>query len=204
MGLFSWLFSKRTTPATAPPRRGEAAAIAAGFYLTGHIRPARPEPVPKAAICSTCKAEVATDAPVCDQCGCALRCEKPEDFATQGVAYRLYMHLRDTTATNVADFLRRTYTHQKGPPWAYAVNGEVVIYLDCYPIEPMQFDDYAWLSLIDAMKALPAVTVIAHVMGRHMNHPQAAPDVVKAVLGEFRGVAQDQSGCCWSGRGVSS
>jgi hypothetical protein len=108
------------------------------------------------------------------------------------------MHLRDTTETTVADFLRRTYTHQKGPPWACAVNGEVVIYLDCYPIELMQFDDCAWLSLIDAMKALPAVTVIAHVMRRHTNHPQAVPDVLTTVLGEFRGVAQDQSGCCWS------
>jgi hypothetical protein len=34
-GLFSWLFGKRTAPATAPPRRGEAAAIAAGFYSAG-------------------------------------------------------------------------------------------------------------------------------------------------------------------------
>src|SRR5271170_7105374 len=120
MGLFTWLFGKCTAPATAPPHRGEAAGIAAGFYLTGHSRPSWPEPVPKAAVCPTCLAEVATAATACGQCGCGLRCEKPEDFATQGVAYRLFMHLRNTKEPNVADFLRRTYPHQQGPPWAYA------------------------------------------------------------------------------------
>ena len=156
------------------------------------------EPVPKASVCPICKAEVATEATVCGECGCSLRCEKSEDFATQGVAYRLYMHLQDTAVSIVTDLLHRTYTHQQGPPWAVAVNGEVIIYLDCYPIELMQFDDYAWLNLIDAMKALPAVTVIAHVMRRHTGHPQVVLEVLKKVLSEFRGVAQDQSGCCWT------
>jgi hypothetical protein len=125
-----------------------------------------------------------------------LRCQKSEDIATQGVVYRFYIHLRDTTDSDVADFLRRTYTHQQGPPWAYAVQGEVVTYLDCYPIELAQFDDFAWDSLIREMKALPAVTVIAHVMKGHFNHPQGVPYVLKAVLSEFQGVAQDQSGYC--------
>jgi hypothetical protein len=58
----------------------------------------------------------------------------------------------------------------------------------------VQFDDFAWESLIGAMKALSAVPVIAHVMKGHLNHPQAVPDVLKAVLDEFRGFAQDQSG----------
>jgi hypothetical protein len=212
MGLFRWLFGKRTTPATAPAPLAEdshpswsepvpkalAADIAAGFQLTGHTRHSWPEPGPRGFLCPTCHAEAATDATVCCQCGCALRCEKPEDLATQGVAYLFFMHLRDTTQPSVVDFLGRTYTHQQGPPWAYAVNGAAAIYLDCYPIELMQFDDSAWENLIDTLKALPAVTVIVHVLKRHMNDPQAPLDVVKAVLGEFRGVAQNQFGCCWS------
>jgi hypothetical protein len=104
------------------------------------------------------------------------------------------MHLRYTTEARVVAFLRGTYTHRQGPPWAYAVNGGVAIYLDCYPTELLQFDDDAWLSLIHELKALPAVTVVAHVMTRHVDNRHAVPAVVNALLGEFQGVAQTNPG----------
>jgi hypothetical protein len=110
---------------------------------------------------------------------------------------RFFVHLRNTTEKDVAAFLHRTYTHQKGPPWAYLVGGEVAIYLDCYNAAPSQFSHEEWVTLVEALGSLPAVTVSAHVTARHVGNREAVPAIVSALLGAFQGVAQDESSDKW-------
>jgi len=101
------------------------------------------------------------------------------------------VHLRNATQALIEDFLARTYTRQKGPPWICDVDGDPCLYIHIYRDMELEFEPEEIAQLRDELGGEPTVSIAADVSGRHEGGKQVREFVFK-LLTEFEGLAEDE------------
>lgn len=105
-------------------------------------------------------------------------------------------HLWGTTESAVAAVLDAAYPRSSGPTWVAYVGDDPCLYIDIYRHGPIEDPD--WATRFDSMGGHPAVSISADISGRHNGWAQVE-ELMRVLLGRFRGVAQDaDSGRLWS------
>jgi len=99
--------------------------------------------------------------------------------------------LRETTESEVAAHLDRTYPSQR-EPWVMMVDGDAHLYIDFYRDGPSEHAPEDWANIVHQFGGEPAVGVIGDVSGRHPGDEQAA-EFVADLLTRFSGAAMDGS-----------
>ena len=116
----------------------------------------------------------------------------------------VFVHLRDVTEDEVAEFLQRTYPFQQGPPWICHIAGDPCLYINFYRDHLIEMDPEDLAVLETVLGGRPAISVMADVSGRHYGDDQVR-SFVSILLEEYAGVAQDEySNHCWTAAEVLS
>jgi hypothetical protein len=116
----------------------------------------------------------------------------------------VFVHLRDATENEVAEFLQRTYPFQQGPPWICDAAGDPCLYIDFYRDRLREMEPEDMVALATALGGEPATSVVADVSGRHYGDEQVR-SFVTTMLGKYAGVAQDEyTKHCWTAAEVLS
>ena len=101
----------------------------------------------------------------------------------------VFVFLRETTESEVAAHLDRTYPSQR-EPWVMLVDGDAYHYIDFYRAGPREHEPEDWANIVQQFGGEPAVSVGADVSGRHPGDEQAA-EFVADLLTWFSGAAMD-------------
>src|SRR5882724_6249983 len=103
----------------------------------------------------------------------------------------VWLHLRSASEEQVVNFLKHTYTRQKGPPWICDVRGDACLYIDIDREMELELEPELLAKLRKELKGGPTVSVVADVSGRHSGDKQVR-EFVSALLSEFEGLAEDE------------
>ena len=109
----------------------------------------------------------------------------------------VFVHLRDASESEVADYLARTYPFCPGPNWIMDVAGDPALYIDFYRDLESELEDEEKMSLAQCLSHMPTVSVVADISGRHLTGDSHVRDFVCGLLTVFEGVAQDDYTYHW-------
>jgi len=101
----------------------------------------------------------------------------------------VFVLLRETTGSEVAAHLDRTYPSQR-EPWVMLVDGDAYLYFDFYRDGPREHEPQDWANIVQQLSGEPAVAVVGDVSGQHPGDEQAA-EFVADLLTRFSGAAMD-------------